>query len=267
MTKFEERTGIEFQNEGQKIFGTLHLPIGQGPFPAVLMCHGFAGTKVGKFRRYVILSESLAKVGIASMRFDFRGSGDSEGHIGNMTLDGEVSDALKALDFFTQFKEIDTNKLGAFGCSLGGVVAILTAARKNCFKSIGLWSPPFNGGQFRKVFEASQVPGLDPQKRIQMMQLEGSSMSEGFVSQFFNLKLGDYLDKLHHVPMVHIHGEKDSTIEVTQADLYKEFRRNSYAITHTLRLPKTDHEFSDKKDQALAIETTVKWFARTLKVE
>lgn len=119
MSITEERESIVLTNEGEKIFGVLHLPKGIDKPPCVLVLHGLGGHKTGRFRVYVDLAESLVKAGIAVLRFDFRGSGDSEGSFAEMTLNGEISDALVVLKFLHKDSRIDNQRIGIFGRSMG----------------------------------------------------------------------------------------------------------------------------------------------------
>ena len=88
---------VVFENKGQQIVGMLHLPEGRGRFPTALLLHGFTGTKVEAHRMFVKLSRALADHGIASLRFDYRGSGDSAGEFEDMTIRSEVADSLEAI--------------------------------------------------------------------------------------------------------------------------------------------------------------------------
>ena len=70
---------VIFKNNLEKqLVGILHLPEKEGKFPAVIICHGFKGNKTQ--RKFVGLGRELAKNGIVVLRFDFYGSGDSEGN-------------------------------------------------------------------------------------------------------------------------------------------------------------------------------------------
>ena len=109
-----------FANEGQQIAGTLHLPNGVGPHPGVLLCHGFTGMRLEAHFLFVKMSRALERAGFASLRFDFRGSGESEGEFREMTVETEVSDALKAVDVFCEVPEVDGGRIGVIGLSLGG---------------------------------------------------------------------------------------------------------------------------------------------------
>lgn len=142
---------INFKVDGQNIVGTLVLPDGVKEPPVVLMLHGFTGTrdewkspnvKEGLFGR---TAPVLSQNGIASLRIDFRGSGDSEGKFEDMTVDSEIKDALAALDYLSMQGEVDKNRISVMGMSLGGIVTTAVAGRTNYpLKSVVLWNPGIN---------------------------------------------------------------------------------------------------------------------------
>jgi uncharacterized protein len=96
---------------GKRMAGVLHLPAGRGRAPAVLMLHGFTGHKVETHRLFVRTARQLAASGLIVLRFDFRGSGDSEGEFEEMTIRGEVEDALNALAFLREQRRVDTARV------------------------------------------------------------------------------------------------------------------------------------------------------------
>src|SRR5207244_3810038 len=85
-------TPVTFECKGQQLVGMLHVPDGRGRFPAALLLHGFTASKTENHRMFVKLSRQLASQGIASLRFDFRGSGDSAGDSEDMTIRSEMAD-------------------------------------------------------------------------------------------------------------------------------------------------------------------------------
>lgn len=142
---------VNFLNQGQKIVGTLTLPSGGNqPYPVVLFLHGFAadrnwlpitGTQEGIFGR---AARILAEHGVASLRIDFRGSGESDGAFADMTYTGEIADTIVAMDYLATRPEVDSQRLALVGLSGGGLVAAETAARDPRVQSLILWSPVAN---------------------------------------------------------------------------------------------------------------------------
>lgn len=131
---------VVLENLGQQMIGMLHLPEVPGPVPAVAIYHGFTGTKIEPHRIFVKMARALNALGIAAVRFDFRGSGDSEGDFADMTVTGEISDAVKILDFLAGLPEVDASRLGILGLSMGGAVAATVAGIDERVKSLTLWS-------------------------------------------------------------------------------------------------------------------------------
>jgi pimeloyl-ACP methyl ester carboxylesterase len=139
---------ISFPVKGQKVVGTLEVPDG-GVKPAViLLLHGFKGSrneleipslKEGVFTR---AANAWAAQGIASLRIDFRGGGDSEGSFEDTTISGQVEDALAAIEFLQTEKSIDPKRIALVGWSQGGAVAALTAGRSTRrLAAVALWNP------------------------------------------------------------------------------------------------------------------------------
>ncbi|MCD4685747.1 MAG: alpha/beta hydrolase [Anaerolineae bacterium] len=133
-----------------EIAGIVVEPSGEGPFPTVLMLHGFASYKDEVGEMYKRLAAQLGAAGIASLRIDFRGWGESGGGMENSTVDGMVEDAATAYAYLAEQAFVDTAHLGVLGFSLGGRIAIVTAAQNpGWYQSMGLWS---TGGNILATF-------------------------------------------------------------------------------------------------------------------
>lgn len=264
MHKFEERTSIVLENEGQKIFGILHRPIQKNPVPIVLICHGLAGHKAGRYRIYVLLSEKLSQAGIASLRIDFRGSGDSEGNFSDMTLESEVSDALSALKYIEKDKSLDKNRIGLFGRSVGGMVALITACQYKNIKSIATWAPLFDGDQWKEEWHLLQAPHISEETRMMRMRVNGQVPGSNFFKQLFTIQMQQKLAELAHVPFLNIHGEQDKIVITEHANRYKKSREKAHGQTKFILLPESDHDFTDPKEQNIALKETTQWFVHTL---
>lgn len=265
MQKYEEREPIILNNEGQKIFGVMHRPLGPSKYPVILMCHGLGGNKVGKGRLYVQLAEKLTKEGIAVLRIDFRGSGDSEGAASDVTIDGEVSDALMALDYLTAQKDIDINRIGLFGRSFGGAVAVLAAHQFQKIKSIALWAPVFGAHQWKEKWQGLHLnPSVNSEPPHNLFEVEGMPLGYPFLKQLFALNLQDKLQDLGNIPFLHIHGVKDTVVDLSHADHYQNVRKEASAESKFQRLLNTGHDFFDQQERLEAMQETVKWFVVTL---
>lgn len=264
MQQFETRELVCLENEGQKIYGMLHLPLKPKLVPAVVMCHGLAGNKIGKYRIYVLLAQQLAKEGIATLRFDFRGSGESEGDFSDMTVESEVSDALKALEFLKTNSRIDPYRIGMLGNSFGGPIAVLAAQEYKHIKSMVLLAALFHSKPWLELWKSLSTSNVEERNKEISRIMDGNILGSKFYQSFFQLNIEQSLASLNDVPMLHIYSEKDERIQKEQSDHYKRCRQNATAKTNWISLTKCDHDFSNTEERTLLIDETVKWFKSTL---
>lgn len=145
----EER--VTFEVEGMTVVGTLNVPEGAELAPAVLLLHGFTGSRdeleipsagEGIFAR---AARMWADRGMASLRIDYRFNGESDGEFADSTLHAHVADGLAALDFLAADGRVDADRLAVVGWSMGGAVASAVAARSDRdVGALALWAPGSN---------------------------------------------------------------------------------------------------------------------------
>lgn len=262
--KFEEREPVIIENKGQKIFGVLHRPLGVNRAPAVLMCHGFAGNRIGKFRIYVLIAQQLAKAGIATLRIDFRGSGESEGDFSEMTLGGEVSDVIQGLQFLRSQTTLNTESIGLLGNSFGGAVAVLAAQQDREIKSLALLAPLFDSSLWRSKWELLKTLNEETSARELRRILDGNVPGKAFYEEFFRLNLEPALHDLQDTPLLHLHNARDERVGVDQTEHYRRCREHARAESKWVCLDQSDHDFSRLEDRITIISEVVKWFTKTL---
>lgn len=126
---------------GQTVRGSLHLPeSGAGPAPAVVWLHGFRGNRNEAHRLFVDGARRLAKHGIASLRFDFRGCGESDGDFVELTIASMLEDARAAIAALRARSEVDPRRVGLVGMSLGCAIASQLAEEAE-LSALAFWSP------------------------------------------------------------------------------------------------------------------------------
>ncbi|MFQ6078580.1 MAG: serine aminopeptidase domain-containing protein, partial [Thermodesulfobacteriota bacterium] len=87
---------VSFSSKGQVIAGMLHLPDVERP-PCVIASHGLLSNKDSE--KYISLGDRFSRKGIALLRFDFRGCGESEGKISESTVSDRLEDLNMAIGF------------------------------------------------------------------------------------------------------------------------------------------------------------------------
>jgi uncharacterized protein len=128
-----EDVTYENPSGGVKLAGTLTVPSGDGPFPAVLLITGSGAqdrdeTLLGH-KPFLVLADYLSRRGVAVLRVDDRGVGGSTGSIKSSTSEDFAGDVLVGVAFLKGRKEIDAAKIGLIGHSEGGLIAPMAAAR------------------------------------------------------------------------------------------------------------------------------------------
>jgi dienelactone hydrolase len=127
--------------------GTLALPSGKGPFPAVVLVHGSGpndrNASVGATKIFKDLAQGLASSGIAVLRYDKRTYTYREQLDNSISLDDEaVLDAIAAVKMLAARPEVDASRVFVIGHSLGGLLAPEIAVRAGNVAGIALLSPP-----------------------------------------------------------------------------------------------------------------------------
>ena len=123
-----QREDVKFTNGGVRLAGTLRVPRGTKPHPALVLLHG---TGPEDRNNLLPLVHFLAREGIALFSYDKRGVAGSTGNERRASLDDLAGDAAAAVRYLKSREEIDHTRIGLFGVSQGGWVAPLAASRSN----------------------------------------------------------------------------------------------------------------------------------------
>ena len=125
-----------------QIPATVTLPVGEGPFPAVVMLHGTGSNRDEACGGYAVAAPILAeKYGLATIRIDFPGNGDSEADYMQYTFKSAVADAVAAANYMASLETIKKDSIGVMGWSQGGTDALLACGwQPDVFKSCVTWA-------------------------------------------------------------------------------------------------------------------------------
>jgi pimeloyl-ACP methyl ester carboxylesterase len=150
--------------------GTLTLPAGTGPFPAAVLVTGSGPQNRDEellgHRPFLVLADHLARHGIAVLRVDDRGVGESTGKFDTATTRDFADDAEAGVLFLASRPEISHKKIGIIGHSEGGVVAPMVAARsENVGFAVLLAGTGVDGAEILRLQERriAELMGADPQ--------------------------------------------------------------------------------------------------------
>ncbi|MCJ7447573.1 MAG: alpha/beta fold hydrolase [Bacteroidales bacterium] len=161
---------VVFNNVRAKIdlAGTLTIPKGEGPFPAVILITGSGSQNRNEelmgHKPFWVIADYLTRNGIAVLRYDDRGVGQSQGSPLNKTSADFATDAEAAYLFLKTRREIDPELIGLAGHSEGGLIAsIVAASNQNVGFIISLAGPGVRGEQIlhRQNRDISLISGAD----------------------------------------------------------------------------------------------------------
>ncbi len=126
---------VTYSNPIQKdvLAGTLTVPAGKGPFPAVLLITGSGpqdrDESLMGHKPFLVLSDYLTRRGIAVLRVDDRGIGKSTGDFATAMTADFATDVEAGIAFLKTRAEVDPRRIGLIGHSEGAIIAPMVAAR------------------------------------------------------------------------------------------------------------------------------------------
>ncbi|GAB2555358.1 hypothetical protein GCM10027065_27580 [Rhodanobacter koreensis] len=136
-----------------ELFGIYH-PAAAPATKAVLLCPPFGQDLVRSHRLYRQLAHALVAEGVAVLRFDYYGSGDSAGSSADVDWTRCVDDTLAAADQLRTLSRCD--RIVAFGARLGGSIALAAATAAHLVELV-MWDPVLDGAAYVARLDALQV--------------------------------------------------------------------------------------------------------------
>ena len=132
---YEEEFVVVRKKEGVTLTGTLTIPHGKGPFPAVVLVSGSGqqnrDEEIMLHKPFLVLADYLTRHGISVLRYDDRGVGGSTGDYVNATTFDFADDAEAAFMKLRKDRRIDSRRIGILGHSEGAAIACIVASRNS----------------------------------------------------------------------------------------------------------------------------------------
>ena len=158
---------VWFESRGVRLGGTLQLPGGRGPHPAVALVHGSGRLTADQMGGN---AAALVRMGLAVLAYDKRGVGRSGGEYSGVGARNSVemfdllaADAEAAVGWLLSRRDIDASRVGLFGFSQAGWIAPIAASRNERIRFVGLVSGPAVTVGEENAF--SDLAGADPGSR------------------------------------------------------------------------------------------------------
>jgi alpha/beta superfamily hydrolase len=227
---------IEWKNQNQTIRGSLHIMQPHGGVWFVF-CHGFTGHRIGPGYLFVHLARELETVGVSSLRFDFRGSGESDGHFKDMTIDRMCSDLLSAVCMVRE--KYEPSRLVLLGHSLGGMIASLCCGKAHA-DGLALLAPVADPK--RLIQRRHDIINAGP-NRTGCYENGPHEMSLSFIDGLRNVDPAAAMADHFRGKLFIIQGDADASIAVEESAHYVEKAGKSGISTAYYILKTADHNF------------------------
>jgi dipeptidyl aminopeptidase/acylaminoacyl peptidase len=226
-------------SEGKKIYGILHLPPNPSP-PCVICSHGLFSSKDSE--KFIAIGEAFSAQGIAVIRYDHQGCGESEGDLSMTTASSRIKDLEAIVDLALHHPFLD-NRLGLLGSSMGGFISIFKAAADPRVKALALWATPALLEGEKEVIETE----------------EGVRLQDSFYDDAKGFDAAQAIKGLSNCLL--LHGQADEIVPLAHAEtLYRAARPPK----HLEVFPGGDHRFTDPRHRQRAIRMSLEWFQKYL---
>jgi alpha-beta hydrolase superfamily lysophospholipase len=224
---------IHFQSDNYRLAATLHLPDCDRP-PVVIGCHGLMADRQSP--KQLALAQACARKGIAYLRFDHRGCGESQGRFENVTsLAGRCRDLYHAIQIVQTHPRLGPLK-GLFGSSFGGTVVVAYAAEIPV-PTVATFAAPIRSETV--IADALEDYGL---ARDRMLQLNLRFDIRNAAGRIANILVA--------------HGQADDLVPVAQArELYKLAGEPKKLLIQ----PGGDHRMSNPDHQRAFADAFISW--------
>lgn len=261
-------TVISIDNGDHQIPATVCMPNTEGKHPAVVMLHGTGSQRNEAGDGYAHAAPVLAeKYGIATIRIDFMGSGDSTADYTGYTFQSAVADAVAAANYMKGLENIDGEHIGVMGWSQGGKDAMLSAAwHPEIFKAVVTWAgaPDVSSMLSEELYAEAKENGYFV---MNFDWREPLHVSLQWCEDAKNINVLDEFSAFTG-PVLAVHGKQDTTVDPEWSN--KIVAANSNEASKTFFIDGMDHTFNvfaEPQQESLygAVDATGEFFAEMLK--
>jgi len=212
----------------------------QQPSALAIVCHGFSSNKDTEFMK--MLADSIVSHGMAALRFDFNGHGQSEGEFVEMTVPNEIEDLQRVVRQMRRLPWVGDIYL--VGHSQGGVVCAMTAGKmgSDTIRRVALLAPAgvlrddaIRGNVFGKMYKESP---LDPPEYVTLP--DGKlRLGRAYIQTAFTLPIYETAAQWHG-PALIVHGNGDRIVPYTYGERFaKQWAGSQFIVPYAF-----DHGFT-----------------------
>ncbi len=255
---------ITIDSDGIELVGAISVPDGQGPHPAVVLCHGMPAARptptaditlsapTDDGLTYAEIAELCAHRGLAAVIFNFRGTGESGGNFHPL---GWAQDLEAMLSWVWERPEVDIDRIGVLGSSMGARVAIHVAARRPEVAAVLSFASPARSRWSRS-----------PEEMVQNAREVGIIRDPDFppsaqrwADEYQEMDVTQSVGRVAPRPLLLMHGDADDV--VSPDDAHALLEASDQSVTELMMLPGAGHRFRSNVE---AVDIAVNWLVKTL---
>ena len=268
-----QRHIASYKSEGLKIYALLTVPNGNVPeagFPAIIFNHGYISPSVYRTtEKYVAYQDAFARAGYVTFKSDYRGHGNSEGQAsGGYGSNGYTIDILAAVSSIQKMDEVNPEKIGMWGHSMGGHITLEVMVVNPDIKAGVIWGGVV--GSYEDLFErwrrrSGPTPSPNPNSQRGRWRQE---LAERFGDPNQNpefwksLSATSYLYEISGPVQLH-HGAADPSVPIEFSRSLQMLLEGQGKEVELYEYPGDDHNLS--QNLSLALTRSVGFFDRFLK--
>lgn len=249
---------ISFENaNGYELSAFLELPADTKPYAYAIFAHVFTGNKSLTATRHI--ARGLTQNGIAVLRFDFTGLGESEGDFADTNFSSNVKDILAAANYLEQNYEAPKILIGH---SLGGAAVIFASSQLESIKAVATVGAPSDPEHVTHLLrdKVDDIISLGKAK----VNIGGREfmIKKQFLDDLQNKNMFEILKDLKK-PIMVLHSPQDTVVEIDNAAqiYHAAFHPKSF-----VSLDGADHMLTNKGDAAYAGDIIANWVKRYIEV-
>jgi len=253
-----QRQKVSFQNEkGITLAGVIEFPLTSQPHAYSVFSHAFTGSKNLTAAKHIARAMTLE--GIAVLRFDFTGLGNSEGDFADTTFSDNVDDIKAAVNFLKENYEAPNILIGH---SLGGAAAVFAASQLEEINAVATIGTPSEPEHVTHLF-GYKLKDIEEQGHAQV-NIGGRSytIKKQFVDDLLNKDMHEVVRNMDKALLI-LHSPQDRVVELDNAaKIYHAAMHPKSFVT----LEKADHMLSSKDDAFYAGTVISSWVKRYIPI-
>ncbi|MDN5214540.1 bifunctional alpha/beta hydrolase/OsmC family protein [Fulvivirgaceae bacterium BMA12] len=245
---------LQFDNKtGDQLSAKLELPLDQQPKAFALFAHCFTCNK--NLLAVTNISRALTDNGIAVLRFDFTGLGESEGEFSDTNFSTNVEDLVQGANYLAEHYQAPQIIIGH---SLGGAAVLQAAAKLSFVKAVVTIGAPSNPPHVQHLLKNSLEEIRESGEAIVNLAGRSFTIKKQFLEDLDGRNMQDIIKNLNKALLV-LHSPQDNTVSINNAaEIYQAARHPKSFIS----LDGADHLLTNKQDSIYVGQLIASWSSR-----